>query len=47
MNLRTYSGEKLSVLGEANVHVDYKGRSCQLVLRVVKGSGPSFLVETD
>ena len=41
--LRTYSGEKLSVNGEAVLAVQYQGASHQLPLTVVEGSGPMLM----
>ena len=40
VTLRTYSGEQLSVLGQANVNVGYNGGTTRLPLIVVKGDGP-------
>ena len=38
--LKTYSGERLSVRGQAMVNVEYGGSSMRLPLVVVKGNGP-------
>ena len=43
LNLRTYTGERVSVLGNFNVEVDYNASMFNLPLLVVKGSGPSLL----
>ena len=43
LNLRTYTGEKLPILGSASVTVEYKGQREELRLLVVEGSGPSLL----
>ena len=40
--LKTYSGEKLKVEGQADVHVSYQGQEKTLPLIVVAGQGPSL-----
>ena len=40
VRLKTYSGEPLSVCGQAMVNVEYGGSSTLLPLVIVKGSGP-------
>ncbi|XP_043204899.1 uncharacterized protein K02A2.6-like [Amphibalanus amphitrite] len=40
VSLKTYSGELLSVRGQAMVNVEYGGNTTRLPLIVVKGSGP-------
>ena len=40
---RTYTGDPISVVGEAKVIVSYNQRLSTLVLYVVKGTGPSLL----
>ena len=40
--LKTYTGERLDLLGECDVHVTYKSQSATLPLRVVRGKGPSL-----
>ena len=42
-NLKTYTGEKLSIKGVINVTVKYEDQCHSLQLTVVKGSGPSLL----
>ena len=41
--LRTYTAEKMSVLGQCQVNVKVNGQKKQLVLTIVKGDGPSLL----
>ena len=41
--LKTYTGEPLSLEGEANVHISYQGQQVTLPLVVVAGSGPALL----
>ena len=41
--LRTYTGNPISVVGEAKVAVTYNQQLSTLVLYVVKGTGPSLL----
>ena len=43
-NLKTYTGEQLSIKGVINVTVKYENQCHSLQLTVVKGSGPSLLV---
>ena len=43
VNLRTYSGERLGVLGKFSVDVSYRDQQATLPLLVVDGSGPSLL----
>ena len=43
MLLKTYSGEKLRVLGQAHVPVEYKTQKVELPLLVVGGMGPALL----
>ena len=43
LSLRTYTAERMAVLGEASVHVSY-GKYCgEHTLYVVEGSGPTLL----
>ena len=42
VQLHTYSGEALPVLGETKVKVQYQDQVAQLQLIVVRGSGPSL-----
>ena len=42
-NLKTYTGEQLSIKGVINVTVKYENQCHSLQLTVVKGSGPSLL----
>ena len=42
VNLRTYSGEQISVLGCLNVNAEYQGQKAVVPLLVVRGSGPSL-----
>ena len=41
--LRTYTGEKLIILGRISVRACYKGQAAQLSLLVVEGDGPSLM----
>lgn len=41
--LSTYTGEKISIFGIANVEVSAKGKSTQLPLTIVSGNGPTLL----
>ena len=41
--LKTYSGERLKVVGEIEVNVEYENQSAKLILTVVAGDGPSLL----
>ena len=41
--LRTYTAEKMSVLGQCQVNVKVNGQKKQLVLTIVEGGGPSLL----
>ena len=43
VNLVTYTGEKLKVLGSLNVQVQYNSQCLTLPLLVVQGTGPSLL----
>ena len=43
VNLRTYSGERLRVVGEAAVQVTYRGQKHSLMITIVEGSGPPLL----
>jgi len=43
IELHTYSGEELKVLGSITVTVDYQGQQEELPLLVVKGSGASLM----
>ena len=43
LNLQTYSGEKLHVMGKLTVQVIYKTQEAELPLVIVKGAGPSLL----
>ena len=43
VNLCTYSGEKLSVKGEAMCNVEYDGKMYVLPLVIVAGSGPTLI----
>ena len=43
VNLRTYAGEKLELLGSIKMPVKYKEQDRELPLLVVKGNGPSLL----
>ncbi|VDH98121.1 Hypothetical predicted protein [Mytilus galloprovincialis] len=42
-SLRTYTGEKIDVLGKRNVTVIYNSQSVDLPITVVKGTGPSLM----
>ena len=41
--LKTYSGERLKVVGEIEVNVEYENQSAKLILTVVAGDGSSLL----
>ena len=41
--LKTYTDERISVLGELHIHVQYGSQKARLVLLVVDGNGPSLL----
>ena len=41
--LKTYSGERLRVVGETDVKVEYERQKASLTLTVVAGDGPSLL----
>ncbi len=41
--LKTYRGEKVDILGTAQVVADYQGREAVLPVQVVKGEGPNLL----
>ena len=41
--LKTYSGERLKVVGEIEVNVEYENQSAKLILTAVAGDGPSLL----
>ena len=43
VTLKTYSGEKLSVCGQAVVTVAYKDQTARLPVQIVKGAGPALL----
>ena len=43
VQLRTYSGERISVLGSLEVEVEYESQVATLPLLVVKGNGPCLL----
>ncbi|CAG2226134.1 unnamed protein product [Mytilus edulis] len=42
-SLRTYTGEKIDMLGKRNVTVIYNSQSVDLPITVVKGTGPSLM----
>ena len=42
VNLRTYSGDQVGVLGGLNVDVSFGDKHAELPLLVVEGSGPSL-----
>ena len=42
VRLKTYTGERLTVLGEMTAQVRYRGQECTLPLLVVSGRGPSL-----
>jgi len=46
-NLCTYSGEKLSVKGEAMCNVEYDGKMYVLPLVIIGGSGPTLIGRND
>ena len=41
-DLRSYSGDKLNLLGEVMVRVAYKGQECKLPLVIIKGEKPAL-----
>ena len=41
--LKSYTAERIPVLGQLNAHVDYNDQRARLVLLVVAGDGPSLL----
>ena len=41
--LKTYTGERINILGVWNVNVESKGQKLALPLYVVDGSGPSLM----
>ena len=43
VRLRTYTGERLTVHGEAMVNVEYRGQKKLLPLLIVDGDGPSLM----
>ena len=43
IQLKTYTNEKLSVLGQHNVTVRYGDQVQKLIITVVDGDGPSLL----
>ena len=43
VNLCTYSGEKISVQGEAMCNVKYEGKQYELPIVVISGNGPTLL----
>ncbi len=43
VNLKTYTGQALTVLGSAQVEVRYNGTVKQLPVVVVPGTGPNLL----
>ena len=43
VRLKTYTDEKIDVLGQLHVHVKYGDQDAPLVLLVVGGDGPSLL----
>ena len=43
VNLCTYSGEKISVQGEAMCNVEYEGKQYSLPIVVISGNGPTLL----
>ena len=40
--LRSYSGDKLHLLGELTVTVEYNAHKCELLLSIVKGDKPAL-----
>ena len=43
--LKTYTGEKIDILGLAQVVACYQGKEVVLPVQVVKGAGPNLLEE--
>ena len=43
IQLRTYTGESIEIVGAIDVEVEFKGQLEQLCLHVVKGDGPTLL----
>ena len=43
ITLRTYTGERIQLLGELDVAVRYDGQVAKLPILVVKGDGPNLL----
>ena len=43
VHLKTYTGEALEILGEADVTVNYGEEKQQLVVYVVAGNGPNLM----
>lgn len=43
MNLKTYTGEKMGVLGQVTGRVTYQEVEKKLVMVVVEGAGPNLL----
>ena len=41
--MRTYTGEKIEVIGKADIIVSYQDQSVELSITVVKGTGPSLM----
>ena len=42
IRLRTYTGEALDIIGQANVQVTYEDQIANLPLQIIKGKGPSL-----
>ena len=40
VHLRTYTGEKLNVVGQTQVEVKYEGQNCNLPIQIVQGNVP-------
>ena len=43
IRLKTYTNERIDVVGQLNVHVKYGDQTAPLVLLVVDGDGPSLM----
>ena len=43
LQLHTYTGEQLTVLGQIHVSVQYNDQSCSLPVIVVSGTGPNLM----